>query len=233
MQTSRTSPPRPRAPVPTPCPVDRANRPSRARSATAARRRQRGIGPAAVAGRGGGVPAMSAGSSGSRNRGRPSTARAWLAGAARRYAGGHAGHASVTNAPASSKRLGDAAAVNRSLREELLGQSERTRNLEDAVAKLAEKSLSGHDAMLLDETESLLRMGSRALSRCSTTRRAPSPPMRWPTRPWRRSTTARSPGCARASPPNARRWPRVPAGQPGRRAAAAAPTCAANWPGCR
>lgn len=58
------------------------------------------------------------------------------------------------------QRLTDAAAVNRSLREELLGQSQRTRNLEDAVAKLAEKSLSGHDAMLLDETESLLRMGS-------------------------------------------------------------------------
>jgi uroporphyrin-3 C-methyltransferase len=59
-----------------------------------------------------------------------------------------------------NQRLSDAAAVNRSLREELLGQSERTRNLEDAVAKLAEKSLSGHDAMLLDETESLLRMAS-------------------------------------------------------------------------
>lgn len=59
-----------------------------------------------------------------------------------------------------SQRLDDAAAVNRSLREELLGQSERTRNLEDAVAKLAEKSLSGHDAMLLDETESMLRMAA-------------------------------------------------------------------------
>ncbi len=57
-----------------------------------------------------------------------------------------------------NQRLSDAAAVNRTLREELLGQTERTRNLEDAVAKLAEKSLSGHDAMLLDETESLLRM---------------------------------------------------------------------------
>lgn len=56
------------------------------------------------------------------------------------------------------QRLSDAAQVNRSLREELLGQSGRTRHLEDAVAKLAEKSLSGHDAMLLDETESLLRM---------------------------------------------------------------------------
>jgi uroporphyrin-3 C-methyltransferase len=59
-----------------------------------------------------------------------------------------------------SQRLDDAAQVNRSLREELLGQGERTRQLEDAVAKLAEKSLSGHDAMLLDETESLLRMGA-------------------------------------------------------------------------
>ncbi len=56
------------------------------------------------------------------------------------------------------QRLGDADQVNRSLREELLSQAERTRNLEDAVAKLSEKTLSGHDAMLLDETESLLRM---------------------------------------------------------------------------
>lgn len=58
------------------------------------------------------------------------------------------------------QRVDDAAAVNRSLREELLGQAERTRNLEDAVARLAEKSLSGHDARLLDETDSLLRMGA-------------------------------------------------------------------------
>lgn len=56
------------------------------------------------------------------------------------------------------QRLNDAAQVNRGLRGELLGQSERTRNLEDAVAKLAEKSLSGHDTVLLDEAESLLRM---------------------------------------------------------------------------
>ncbi|MGN2246529.1 uroporphyrinogen-III C-methyltransferase [Frateuria sp. GZRR35] len=59
------------------------------------------------------------------------------------------------------QRLGDAEQVNRSLREEMLGQSERLRNLEDAVAKLSEKSLSGHDAMLLDETETLLRMGQQ------------------------------------------------------------------------
>ena len=59
------------------------------------------------------------------------------------------------------QRLGDSEQVNRGLREELLGQSERMRNLEDAVAKLSEKSLSGHDAMLLDETETLLRMGQQ------------------------------------------------------------------------
>ena len=59
------------------------------------------------------------------------------------------------------QRLGDAEQINRSLREELLGQSERVRNLEDAVARLSEKSLSGHDAMLLDETETLLRMGQQ------------------------------------------------------------------------
>jgi len=57
------------------------------------------------------------------------------------------------------QRLSDADQVNRGLREELLGQAERVRNLEDAVAKLSEKTLSGHDAMLLDETESLLRLG--------------------------------------------------------------------------
>ncbi|WP_082582803.1 uroporphyrinogen-III C-methyltransferase [Frateuria sp. Soil773] len=59
------------------------------------------------------------------------------------------------------QRLADADQVNRSLREELLGQAERLRNIEDAVTKLSEKSLSGHDTMLLDETESLLRMAGQ------------------------------------------------------------------------
>lgn len=67
-------------------------------------------------------------------------------------------HASDSERNLLRQRLGDADQVNRSLREELLSQAERTRNLEDAVAKLSEKTLSGHDAMLLDETESLLRM---------------------------------------------------------------------------
>lgn len=68
-------------------------------------------------------------------------------------------HASDSERNLLRQRLGDADQVNRSLREELLGQAERTRNLEDAVAKLSEKTLSGHDAMLLDDTEALLRMG--------------------------------------------------------------------------
>lgn len=58
------------------------------------------------------------------------------------------------------QRLNDADQVNRSLREELLSQDQRMRDLEEAVGKLSEKTLSGQDAMRLDETESLLRMGA-------------------------------------------------------------------------
>lgn len=58
------------------------------------------------------------------------------------------------------QRLNDADQVNRSLREELLSQDQRMRDLEEAVGKLSEKTLSGQDAMHLDETESLLRMGA-------------------------------------------------------------------------
>lgn len=57
------------------------------------------------------------------------------------------------------QRLNDADQVNRSLREELLSQDQRVRDLEEAVGRLSEKTLSGQDAMRLDETESLLRMG--------------------------------------------------------------------------
>ncbi|GLQ45057.1 hypothetical protein GCM10007862_01080 [Dyella lipolytica] len=59
------------------------------------------------------------------------------------------------------QRLNDADQVNRSLREELLSQDQRVRDLEGAVGRLSEKTLSGHDAMRLDETESLLRMGAQ------------------------------------------------------------------------
>jgi uroporphyrin-3 C-methyltransferase len=62
------------------------------------------------------------------------------------------------------RRVSDADGVTRSAREEMLGVSERTKNLEDAVANLSERSLSGHDAMLLDEAESLLRMAKERFS---------------------------------------------------------------------
>ncbi len=56
-------------------------------------------------------------------------------------------------------RLDDAAKVNESLRGQVLGLSERARLAEDAIANLAEKRLSGHDALLLDEAELLLVLG--------------------------------------------------------------------------
>ena len=57
-------------------------------------------------------------------------------------------------------RLDDATKVNQSLREQLLGFGERARLLEDAVANLADKRLSGHDALLLNEAEMLLALGA-------------------------------------------------------------------------
>jgi uroporphyrin-3 C-methyltransferase len=57
-------------------------------------------------------------------------------------------------------RLDDAAKVNQSLREQLLGLGERARLIEDAVANLADKRLSGHDAMMLNEAETLLALGA-------------------------------------------------------------------------
>lgn len=58
------------------------------------------------------------------------------------------------------QRLNDADQVNRSMREELLSQDQRVRDLEEAVGRLSEKTLSSQDAMRLDETEALLRMGT-------------------------------------------------------------------------
>ncbi|GFZ91659.1 uroporphyrinogen-III C-methyltransferase [Dyella caseinilytica] len=58
------------------------------------------------------------------------------------------------------QRLNDADQVNRTLRDELLSQDQRVRDLEEAVGRLSEKTLSGQDAMRLDETEALLRMGT-------------------------------------------------------------------------
>jgi uroporphyrin-3 C-methyltransferase len=56
-------------------------------------------------------------------------------------------------------RIDDGAKVDKSVREELFSLSERTRLLEDAVANLADKRLSGHDALVLNETELLLSLG--------------------------------------------------------------------------
>jgi len=56
-------------------------------------------------------------------------------------------------------RLDDESKVNQSLREQLLGLGERARLVEDAIANLADKRLTGHDAMLLDESEMLLALG--------------------------------------------------------------------------
>ena len=61
-------------------------------------------------------------------------------------------------------RLDDAAKVNESLRAQLLGLGERARLVEDAVANLADKRLSGHDALLLNEAEMLLALGAERLT---------------------------------------------------------------------
>jgi uroporphyrin-3 C-methyltransferase len=61
-------------------------------------------------------------------------------------------------------RFADADSVNRSLREELLGLTERSRNLEDAVSHLAEQRLTGRDALALNEAEFLLQLGAERLA---------------------------------------------------------------------
>jgi uroporphyrin-3 C-methyltransferase len=57
-------------------------------------------------------------------------------------------------------RLDDAAKVNESLREQVLALGERARLVEDTLANLADKRLSGHDAMMLNEAESLLALAA-------------------------------------------------------------------------
>lgn len=53
--------------------------------------------------------------------------------------------------------------VNRSLREEVLGVGERTRTLEDAVARLARRGLTSSAEVKLNEAEFLLSMGEERL----------------------------------------------------------------------
>ncbi len=56
-------------------------------------------------------------------------------------------------------RLDDGDKVDASVRQQMLSLSDRTRLLEDAVANLANRRLSGHDVLALDEAELLLTLG--------------------------------------------------------------------------
>jgi uroporphyrin-3 C-methyltransferase len=56
-------------------------------------------------------------------------------------------------------RLDDGDKVDKSIRDQIIGLSERARLLEDAMANLSNKRLSGHDVLALDEAELLLTMG--------------------------------------------------------------------------
>lgn len=56
-------------------------------------------------------------------------------------------------------RLDDGDKVDASVRQQMLSLSDRTRLLEDAVANLANRRLSGHDVIALDEAELLLTLG--------------------------------------------------------------------------
>lgn len=57
-----------------------------------------------------------------------------------------------------AQRLDAADQLDRALQASQQSQGDRLRLLEEAVGKLSENTLSAHDAALLDETESLLRM---------------------------------------------------------------------------
>lgn len=59
------------------------------------------------------------------------------------------------------QRLADSENINKTLREEVLGVSERARVLEDAISNLADKRLSGRDAMLLNEAEMVLLLAQQ------------------------------------------------------------------------
>ena len=64
---------------------------------------------------------------------------------------------------AQGRLLQDAAASNRELRDEVLGLGQRNALLEEAVARLDASSRQGHQALLLDEAELLLVLGSQRL----------------------------------------------------------------------
>lgn len=61
-------------------------------------------------------------------------------------------------------RIADSDTVNRGVREELLGFSERSRALEDAVANLADQRLTSRDALALNEAEFVLQLAGERLA---------------------------------------------------------------------
>jgi uroporphyrin-3 C-methyltransferase len=58
----------------------------------------------------------------------------------------------------------DADALNRGIREEVLGFNERARALEDALANLAEQRIGNRDAMALNEAEFILQLAGERLA---------------------------------------------------------------------
>jgi uroporphyrin-3 C-methyltransferase len=63
-----------------------------------------------------------------------------------------------------SQRVQDAAATNRVLRDEMLGLSQRSALLEDNLAKLADSTRHGAQALQLEETELLLSQAAQRLA---------------------------------------------------------------------
>ncbi len=57
------------------------------------------------------------------------------------------------------RRIADLEGINRSLREEVLGLGERAKLMEDAVARIADRRLSGAVMLRVNEAEYLLRLG--------------------------------------------------------------------------
>ncbi|MGA9334195.1 MAG: uroporphyrinogen-III C-methyltransferase [Rudaea sp.] len=57
-------------------------------------------------------------------------------------------------------RLNDGEQVDKSVRAQMLTMNQRLQTLEDSVGNLADKRLSGHDAVVLDEAELLLTLGA-------------------------------------------------------------------------
>ena len=57
-------------------------------------------------------------------------------------------------------RLNDGEQVDKSVRAQLLAMDQRLQSMEDSLGNLADKRLSGHDALVLDEAELLLSLGA-------------------------------------------------------------------------